>query len=90
MITEWFLQLTSTVVSWFWSLWPDFTVPDWIATLDDKANVVLDMVSGVAVWAPWGYLIGVAVLCLGTYFVCMLLKYGRAIASYIPFFGGAG
>jgi len=90
MITEWFLTLASGFMDWFWSLFDGIEIPPWVAGLDDQINGILANVGGLAVWFPWALAIGIAAVTGGTYLVCMVLKYGRAVLSYVPFFGGAG
>lgn len=90
MISEWFLTLASTVIAWLVGLLDGITIPDWLLTLDDSWNAVVAPLDGVAVWVPWALVIPITLLCVATYFVCLVIKYARAIASYIPFFGGAG
>lgn len=90
MITEWFLNLSATFMGWFGGLFDGFELPDWLVNLDDFWNKVADPIDGLAVWVPWTLVIGALVVCVSTYFVCLVIKYARAIASYIPFFGGAG
>lgn len=90
MITEWFLSLGATIIEWVLRLFDDIKVPGWILTFDDTWNAVVEPLDGLSAWVPWTVVIGITVFCLTTWFVCLVIKYCRAIASYIPLFGGAG
>lgn len=90
MVTEWFLTLGAGLIDWFWSLFAPIQIPGWVAGLDDQVNGILANVGGLAAWFPWVLAISLAGVTATTYLVCMVIKYGRAVFSYVPFFGGAG
>lgn len=90
MITEWFLGLAATVTDWFWSLWPDWTPPAFLSGLGDQINAVLANVAGLGAWVDWVFVIPIAGAVFLVWGVGLAIKTARAVASYVPFFGGAG
>ncbi len=90
MIVEWLVGLGANISAWFASLFPDWTPPDFLVHLDTQVNGVLANLTGVGVWADWSYILVVVVGVLTVWVTAAIVKLARAVASYIPFFGGAG
>lgn len=90
MITEWVVNIGIAIAEWWVSLIPDWDVPAELISLDDTVNGFFDQWSGLGVWAPWALLGICAGIAIGTWVLGVTVKAIRAIASYIPFFGGAG
>lgn len=90
MIAEFFITLGTTISIWFANLWPDFTPPDWVAGFPGRVNSLLASLSGVGVWADWGYVIGVVGFVLVVYVSGFVIKFGRWVWSLIPIVGGGG
>ncbi|MDI1338133.1 MAG: hypothetical protein PSU94_18280 [Lacunisphaera sp.] len=90
MILEWLLGIGVTIGDWFASLFPDVEVPPFLTGLDSMLNDLFAQLGGVSVWADWGFIfvvVGVVVVVWG---IAFTIKIVRAIASYLPFIGGAG
>lgn len=90
MITEAVVHVACLFAAWVATLFPSWQVPDWFSGLGTTINGVLANLNGVGVWVPWTVILSVVTAVLGTWVVCAGIKLMRAIASYIPFFGGAG
>ena len=90
MIVEWLLAVGADMSEWFANLWPDWTPPVFITEFAGNLNSLLADLDGVAVWADWGYILAIVGIVLATWGITFAIKILRAIASYIPFFGGAG
>lgn len=90
MITEALLGLWQVVVGWFWSLWPDWTPPEFLTQVGTQINGVLANLDGVGAWVHWVYVLGIITVVLGVWVIGLLIKTARAVATYLPFVGGSG
>lgn len=91
MIVQWLFDLNAQLQGWLTAQFPtDWTVPDFFANLDDTVNSVLSNLNNVGVWVDWPVVIGCVSAVVLTWVATAAIKLIRAIASYIPFFGGAG
>jgi hypothetical protein len=90
VITGWFLDIAAGFVGWFASLFSGFTVPQWFADMGTSMGGLLSGLNGLGGWIDWPVVSIAAASALATWAVCLGIKTVRAIASYIPFFGGAG
>lgn len=90
MITEWFVSIGTSVAAWFATIFPTWDIP---ASMTNPGGVIAGIwanFNGLSPWVNWAVLTAVVVGVLGTYLVMFTIKLVRAIASYLPFFGGAG
>lgn len=91
MIIEWLVGVAMGIATWFTGLFAtDWEVPTFLSGLDNTLNSVFANISGVSVWADWGFIIAVVLVVVSTWAVGLSVKVVRAIASHIPFFGGSG
>jgi len=90
MITEWLINVGATVATWFLSLIPSWQIPDFFTTLDSQINSLFAGASGFSVWVPWTVVVTAIGISLGSWVIGLSVKAIRAIASYLPFIGGAG
>ena len=90
MIVEFFIQLGTAIGTWFASLFPVFTPPEFLTSMPDKVNAIFASLSGVGVWADWPYLIGIVGVVIVVYSSGFVVKFARWVWSLIPFVGGGG
>lgn len=90
MIVTWLLGIGDNVSAWLAGMWPDWTPPDFLVHFDTTLNGILHNLDGVSVWADWPFMLVVVALVLGVWATTAGVKLVRAIASYLPFVGGAG
>ena len=90
MIVEWLLALGADMSAWFAGLQADWTPPVFLTEFATNLNSLLADLNGVGVWADWAYILAIVGIVLATWGITFAIKIVRAIASYIPFFGGAG
>jgi hypothetical protein len=90
VIVEWIVGLFTGIGSWVGSLFPDWTPPAFLTQLASQVNGLLANLNGVGVWVDWTYILVIVVAVLGTWVITLGVKTARALASYLPFFGGAG
>lgn len=84
------MNVTSTFLVWLAGLFPAVDIPAWFVGLDDQYNALMAPISGVGAWVDFNIMITCVTFALGVWLVCFIIKLLRAVASYIPFFGGAG
>lgn len=89
MIVEWFLDLVSIVVDWFFDLFDGFSVPDWM-TPPAELRDFLGSAASMGVWVPWTVMGVVLSSVIGVYLVTFIVKLVKNVAAHIPAFGGAG
>jgi hypothetical protein len=58
--------------------------------IDEQVNGFFASFDGVGVWAPWPLVLACVAIALATWVIGVTVKTIRAVASYIPFFGGSG
>jgi hypothetical protein len=90
VITEFLIGVGTSVGSWFASLWPSWTPPAFLTDLSTTVNGLLANLNGVGAWADWGFIFGVVAAVLLVWVFSAAVKLIRAVASYLPFIGGAG
>lgn len=90
MIVEWLVSVGLGFAGWLATLFPPIDIPTWVT---DPITVVydfLDAASGLGIWFPWAVLSAVVGGLVTIWLVTFGAKLVRAVASYLPFFGGAG
>jgi hypothetical protein len=90
VITDAVLSAALGVWTWLGSLFPHVDLPSWFVDFGATVNGFFTQFAGLGAWAPWPLLGACAALSLLVWVVCIVVKGLRAVASYIPFFGGAG
>ena len=90
MIIEWLLGIGVAIAQWFVDLLPDWDVPPEITNFDGMVNDFFATFEGVGVWAPWPLVLACVAIALGSWVIGITVKTARAVASYLPFFGGSG
>lgn len=88
MIAEFWINLGTSISIWFASLWPEFTPPAWVSGFPDRVNSLLASLSGVGVWAEWGYIAGVVGFVIVVYISGFVIRFARWVWSLIPLVGG--
>lgn len=90
MITQWFIDMGTRFVGWLASLMPTWTPPDVLVNFGSTFNGFFSRIAGLGGWFDFT----VCGVCLGLALAAWVtgagIKLLRAIASYIPLFGGAG
>lgn len=90
MIVEWIVGLATTVWAWFGSLWPDWTPPAFLVGVDNQVNDLLANSAGLGSWVDWPFVLACVGAVLAVWLITLIVKIALRVASYIPFFGGAG
>ncbi|GAA2084158.1 hypothetical protein GCM10009840_21060 [Pseudolysinimonas kribbensis] len=90
MIVQWLIDVATGFAAWFASLFPVWEPPEWLVHLDDQVNPVLDNLAGVGAWVDWTFILAVVSAVLLCWGITLSIKVLRAVASYLPFIGGAG
>lgn len=90
MIVEWLISVGAAISEWFAGLFPTDAPPAFVTEFGSLMTTLLDNLDGVAVWADWIFVLGVVSAVLGVWVTGVLIKFIRAVAAHIPFFGGAG
>lgn len=90
MITQFFLDLGASIVNWLASLFPPWQVPSQVTGLPGMLSQLLAGMGGLGGWIDWGVVSAAVGVAVSTWIVCLVIKTLRAIASYLPFVGGAG
>lgn len=91
MIWQWLMDAWTSIQLWIVSLFPsDFTVPDFFVHFDATLNGVIANLNGVGAWIDWPVAIACVSATVLVWGVAATIKLVRAVASYLPFFGGAG
>lgn len=90
MITQALLDLGRSVAGWLASLFPPWDVPSQVTSLPGLLRTLAGYAAGLGGWVDWGVLSACAGVAVATWVVCLGIKVFRAIASYLPFVGGAG
>jgi len=90
MVTEWFAQVGVAIATFFVELLPAWSPPVELVQLDETVNGWLASLGGLSPWVPWPVVILSVVLAVGTWAAALSVKAIRAVASYLPFIGGAG
>lgn len=88
MIVEWFLTLVEGIVDWIVPMmsWGG-AEPE--AVWDDLRGLASQFAS-MGVWVDWAAITIAVPLACGVWLACLVVKIARAVASYVPFVGGAG
>lgn len=90
MIIEFFIGLGLDVANWIGTLFEPIEIPAWATDALNGIAGFLTSIAGLGAWTPWAA-IGAAVgLTLAVFGVMFGAKLVRAVASYLPFIGGAG
>lgn len=90
MIVEWFLDLVSTVIDWFFGLFDGLSVPTWIKSPPGYVHDFFGSFASLGAWVPWAVIGSVVALVLGVYGVGFVVKVVKQILAHVPAFGGAG
>lgn len=90
MITEVLVQLGLWVAALVGGAFPTWTPPEWFVNFGSTFNGFYAQFAGLGNWTNWTVIGAVLAAVVGTWVVCAAIKLLRAVASYIPFFGGAG
>lgn len=90
MITEWLISVGAAISDWFVSLLPTDPPPAFIQNFNSMMNSLMSNLSGVSVWVDWAFVLGVVGVVLAVWVTGFGVKFVRAVAAHIPFFGGAG
>jgi len=84
------MSIATNLSGWFVGMFPEWDVPEFIAQLDGQVNAVFAGLSGLGAWVDFNITFTVVGLALLAYLTGLTIKAARAVASYIPFVGGAG
>lgn len=90
MIIEWLVAVGEGFIGWLTGLMPEWDPPAWFIAFDEQVNGVFATLDGLGAWIDWVLLLVVVGLALATWLTCLSIKALRAVASYVPFFGGSG
>lgn len=90
MISDLFIQLGTMFSEALAGLFPPVAMPTWPSDMIAALTGFLDATNGLGAWVPW-VLIQIVFGGLVTFYVTAFgVKLIRAVASYVPLFGGAG
>lgn len=89
MITEWLISIGTSVAGWFGGLFPTDDPPSWFVGLSSSFNSITSQFDAGS-WVSWTIPVTVTGSVLAVWLTMFGIKAVRAIASYLPFFGGAG
>jgi len=91
MLWEWLLGGWTQIQLWLVTLFPSgWTVPDFFTHFDATINGVIANLNGVGAWIDWPVAIACVTATILVWGIAATIKLVRAIASYLPVFGGAG
>lgn len=93
MIIEWILNLAAGFIETVTAPPPgvdEWEIPAWVEDFDSFFNTVFAGMDGLSAWIDWPITLAVVSLSVTTWLLFVGLKTVRAIASYLPFFGGSG
>jgi hypothetical protein len=90
VITQAIVHAALGIATWFCTLFPAWDPPAWFVSLGSSLAGLVSGMSGLGGWIDWPIVSVIAAAAIGTWLVCLGIKALRAIASYIPFVGGAG
>jgi len=90
MISEWFLNLSSTVWVWFAELFPTWQVPAFLSGIDETVNSFMSNAAGIGAWIDWTFWLVCVGVVISVWVVGLTVKIALRVAAYLPFIGGAG
>lgn len=90
MISEFFINLGIGFATWFVGLFPEWDVPAEVESFDSTVSGFIGPFANLSVWIPWALVLFCVVTAVGAWAIGWGVKSIRAIASHIPFLGGAG
>lgn len=92
MIPDAVVRLGVSLLGWIAGLFPP--APDSLEdTLSEGHGMWADLLTsfdGLGAWVDWAWVLTIVGLAVSIYLVMFVVKLLRAVASYLPFFGGAG
>lgn len=89
MITEWFIDLGSTLLTWIIGFFGTEDPADWFTDVGTFVSGLLTSVAGLGAWVPWAIAITVWITLTTIWLVGLTIRVMRWLLGLIPTMGGS-
>lgn len=88
MITEFFLNLFTTVQTFVLGIIPDVQLPSWFSDAAGYVAGWINQGANLGVWVPWALVGSVTAAVLGVWLFGLAVKSARWLLGLLPTMGG--